>query len=279
MHLVYVATPYTKYEKGHEAAFREACRCTAALIDIGYKVFSPISHTHPLAEFVTRLEKSTTDFWLGLDEPVMERCDVLVVVEMAGWRDSAGVARELAHFRARKAPINYMRPWATRLYARPWDEAEYISFEVAAGVATEAQQYYGRAVEVTEDEGVFRLGFATDPCLAALLSQSMEFKELTPSQTRKTYPLARGLVDYFPRALAAVANVSHFGNEKHNPGEPLHWSREKSSDHDDCIMRHFISRGSYDPEDGLRHSAKMAWRALALLELELEADDEDPLND
>lgn len=91
------------------------------------------------------------------------------------------------------------------------------------------------------------------------------------SAARKAIPLARGLLDYFPAALAAVAEVSRAGNEKHNPGEPLHWSRGKSSDHADCVMRHLADRGLVDPEDGLRHSAKVAWRALALLQEELEA--------
>lgn len=52
--------------------------------------------------------------------------------------------------------------------------------------------------------------------------------------------------------------------------EPLHWSRDKSSDHADTMLRHFAERGEIDT-DGLRHSAKMVWRALAILQLELEA--------
>ena len=87
----------------------------------------------------------------------------------------------------------------------------------------------------------------------------------TDSTTRKHIPMARGLLDYFPDALAEVAYVSHCSNEKHNPGEPLHWSKEKSSDHADCLVRHIVERGTVDPDDGLRHSAKAAWRALALL--------------
>lgn len=89
---------------------------------------------------------------------------------------------------------------------------------------------------------------------------------------RKEVPMARGLLDYFPDALAAVAHVSWKGNQQHNPGQELHWAREKSTDHADCIMRHLVERGSVDT-DGGRHSAKLAWRALALLQLELEAGD------
>lgn len=92
----------------------------------------------------------------------------------------------------------------------------------------------------------------------------------TDSDARKDIPLARGVLDYFPAALAAVAELSRVGNEKHNPGEDLHWARGKSMDHADCIMRHLVERGKLDT-DGLSHSVKVAWRALALLQEELEA--------
>jgi hypothetical protein len=93
----------------------------------------------------------------------------------------------------------------------------------------------------------------------------------TDSLARKETPMATGLLDYFPLALAYVAQVSKVGNDKHNPGEPLHWSREKSNDHADCIARHLVDRGKIAP-DGVRHSGNLAWRALALLQLELEDD-------
>lgn len=89
-------------------------------------------------------------------------------------------------------------------------------------------------------------------------------------QERKDSPLARGLLDYFPAALMEVAALSRVANEQHNPGEEMHWARDKSSDHADCILRHLIERGTVD-SDGMRHSAKVAWRALALLQEELEA--------
>jgi hypothetical protein len=90
------------------------------------------------------------------------------------------------------------------------------------------------------------------------------------SKSRKEIPLARGLVDYFPDALARVAAVSYAGSKQHHPGEELHWDRSKSTDHADCLLRHFFERGKLDT-DGIRHSAKVAWRALAMLQLEIEA--------
>ena len=91
------------------------------------------------------------------------------------------------------------------------------------------------------------------------------------SAGRKAVPLTTGVLDYFPAALAAVARISKFGNDKHNPGEPLHHARGKSMDHADCIARHLVDRGVIDPESGESHTAALAWRALALLQEEEEA--------
>ena len=93
----------------------------------------------------------------------------------------------------------------------------------------------------------------------------------TDPLARKNIPIATGVLDYFPNALAEIARVSFQGNQQHNPGEALHWARNKSADQADTIIRHFLERGKIDT-DGMRHSAKLAWRVLALLQLELEAE-------
>lgn len=90
------------------------------------------------------------------------------------------------------------------------------------------------------------------------------------AKERKQTPLWSGLVQYFPDALVAVAQLSQKGNDQHNAGEPLHWSRGKSDDHHDTLLRHLFDSGTLDV-DGQRHSAKLAWRALAILQLEIEA--------
>ncbi|SRR6266704_205649 len=91
----------------------------------------------------------------------------------------------------------------------------------------------------------------------------------TDGAGRKKFPVASGVLDYFPDALVAIAEVSYKGNEQHNPGQPLHWARGKSTDEADTMQRHFLQRGLIDT-DGIRHSAKMCWRALALLQKEIE---------
>lgn len=99
----------------------------------------------------------------------------------------------------------------------------------------------------------------------------------TTTAERKAVPIVTGVLDYFPAALAYVAKISKAGNDKHNPGEPMHHARGKSMDHADCIGRHLVDRGTVDPEDNLRHSGKVAWRALALLQEELEREEGAPL--
>lgn len=80
-----------------------------------------------------------------------------------------------------------------------------------------------------------------------------------------------GVLDYFPDAIAAVAEASRLGNDQHAPGEPLHWARGKSTDQLNTAVRHMIQRGGRDT-DGGRHLAKAAWRILAALQEEIEAE-------
>lgn len=103
-------------------------------------------------------------------------------------------------------------------------------------------------------------------------------KSVLPSEAgaRNAIPMADGLLYYFPSALAAVAEVSRIGNAQHNPGQPMHWARGKSTDHANKIIRHLMEAGELDT-DGTRHSAKVAWRALALLQEELEREEGAPL--
>ncbi len=120
-------------------------------------------------------------------------------------------------------------------------------------------------------------------CAAALFEKPVALNPAPPrkrlledtSEMRKKYPITTGLLDYFPDSCAYVAMVSYEGNAKHNPGEPMHWARGKSTDHADCIARHLVERGGFDGK--IRHSGNLAWRAMALLQEELEAEHGLPL--
>jgi hypothetical protein len=110
-------------------------------------------------------------------------------------------------------------------------------------------------------EDVRKIGIGGAPTRATTLPEN--------AAERKSFPIASGFTDYFPDAIVAVANISYRGNQQHNPGKPLHWDRSKSADEADTMMRHFLQRGTLDT-DGVRHTAKLAWRALALLQKEIE---------
>jgi hypothetical protein len=107
----------------------------------------------------------------------------------------------------------------------------------------------------------------------------------TDSDVRKNYPLLRGLFNYFPAALARIANLSMRANEKHNKGEPMHHARGKSTDHGDCILRHTMdaedlkAKIERDTADGSQYAVnspiieayleeltQRAWRANAELQ-------------
>lgn len=93
----------------------------------------------------------------------------------------------------------------------------------------------------------------------------------TDAKARKNVPIYSGVLSYFPDAIAEVAILSRIGNDQHNPGKPLHWDRSKSGDELDALTRHLMEAGTIDT-DGVRHSAKVAWRALANLQKEIERD-------
>ena len=89
------------------------------------------------------------------------------------------------------------------------------------------------------------------------------------SKERKDTPVYTGVLKYFPDAIMEVSRVSLAGNKQHHPDKPLHWDRNKSTDELDALTRHLIDAGKID-SDGIRHSAKVAWRALANLQKEIE---------
>lgn len=116
---------------------------------------------------------------------------------------------------------------------------------------------------------------ATGYFVLAKKAKATQSKMILPTDAaeRKCIPITSGVLDYFPLAIAEVAKASYAGNQQHHEGSALHWDKSKSTDHSDCISRHLIDRGKVD-SDGIKHSAKLAWRALALLQIELENEKE-----
>ena len=111
----------------------------------------------------------------------------------------------------------------------------------------------------------------------------------TSSPARKDIQIVAGFIRYFPAAMVEVAKVSKAGNDQHNPGQPMHWARGKSMDHEECIVRHLIDSGDLEAvlvrgqselvaeagddavkEAIIREKAYRAWRSLADLQIACE---------
>lgn len=105
--LVYLATPYSKWENGLEDAFIEAAKLTGRLLRCGVRAYSPIAHTHPIAVY-GKLDALDHSIWLPFDEAIMERANVLLVAKMKGWDESRGIKHEIEFFEAAGKPVYYL---------------------------------------------------------------------------------------------------------------------------------------------------------------------------
>lgn len=105
----YLATPYSKYRTGIEAAFEMASREAARLLKSGIVVFCPIAHTHPIA-LHGQIDPKAHDLWMAADRPLMEAAVGLIAVRADGWEESIGMAEEIRTFKAAGKPILFMDP-------------------------------------------------------------------------------------------------------------------------------------------------------------------------
>jgi hypothetical protein len=87
---IYLAIPYTGME---QISFDTANRIAGRLMCDGHIVFSPISHSHPIAQ-TCELPKNW-DYWREADTAFLAWCDMIYVVAFEGWQKSKGVTEEL----------------------------------------------------------------------------------------------------------------------------------------------------------------------------------------
>ena len=90
---------------------------------------------------------------------------------------------------------------------------------------------------------------------------------------RNALPVWDGCMAYFPDCWAEIAKVSVLGNVQHGLGPKLNFARDVSTDHENKVLRHMLDHaaGRTFDEDGTMHLAKAAWRALAALQVAIEA--------
>jgi len=87
---LYLALPFTGME---EESFKEANKMAGHLMSLGHIVFSPISHSWPIAQACKLPED--WDYWKQFDTAFIEWCDSVYVLRLAGWEKSKGVTAEI----------------------------------------------------------------------------------------------------------------------------------------------------------------------------------------
>lgn len=109
MSFYYLASPYSKFAGGIDAAFRLACEQTALLNRAGVDVFSPIVHSHAVAVH-GGLDTMDHDLWMRLDQPFMDAARGCIFLLAEGWRESKGMAIEFAEFKYSGKSVIEMTP-------------------------------------------------------------------------------------------------------------------------------------------------------------------------
>lgn len=109
--LIYLASPYTHPDpRVVTERFEAVCREAAYLMRAGIHVLSPIAHTHPIAQvgdLPTRWE-----FWEAFDRTLIAACKEVWVLQLDGWRESRGVAAEIAIAEQMGKRVRYRPPFA-----------------------------------------------------------------------------------------------------------------------------------------------------------------------
>lgn len=113
----YVATPYTKFPGGLDAAHILACRLTGELIKLGLPCYSPIAYTHPIALYAD-MDKVDHDLWVRVDKPLLDGASAMIVIQAESWDESRGIRHEIETFAQAGKPIIYWDPATEFPYQR-----------------------------------------------------------------------------------------------------------------------------------------------------------------
>jgi hypothetical protein len=107
MKRIYLACPYSHHDaRVREARFKRVNVFASMLMKCGDFVFSPISHTHPIAEAGGL--PGSWEYWEPYDRSFLEWADELHVLMLPGWKESIGVQAEIRIAQASGKPVKYI---------------------------------------------------------------------------------------------------------------------------------------------------------------------------
>ena len=104
---VYLAVPYSDPDpEVRRMRFELANEMAARLLEEGFNVLSPISHSHPISLYIGN--SNDGDFWCENSLAFLECCDEMRVYCLPGWRESRGIAREIEFAKSHGIPVTYL---------------------------------------------------------------------------------------------------------------------------------------------------------------------------
>ena len=107
---IYLATPYSDDDPAaRQARFEAVNKIAGVLMTESLLVFSPISHSHPIA--LAGGLPTDYEFWRCWNNEFIRWCDVLAVAELDGWKFSTGVNAEMQITTKLSKPIIYLNPY------------------------------------------------------------------------------------------------------------------------------------------------------------------------
>lgn len=111
MKFSYLASPYTHADpEVRRERYVAVCRKAAELMLAGKVIFSPVAHSHPIAEQMPEGCAVDAKLWEIQDAPYVALCSELIVLMLPGWAQSRGVAHEVAVAQSRRIPVLYIEP-------------------------------------------------------------------------------------------------------------------------------------------------------------------------
>jgi nucleoside 2-deoxyribosyltransferase len=107
MKKIYLAIPYTGMQ---ESSYNQANEATVKLLNQGYNVFSPITHSHPLTLLESYNVPHTWEYWQQIDYQFIDWADeVYVFIPKEGISsvvNSTGVNAEIKYAMDHNKPVN-----------------------------------------------------------------------------------------------------------------------------------------------------------------------------
>ena len=111
MSFIYLAAPYSHpLPAVRELRFHQANAAAAWLMSQGHVVFSPISHSHPIAAYLTAEMLMDHEFWMAQDLGILALASLMIVLQVSGWEKSKGVVAEIEHAKKHGINTTYLEP-------------------------------------------------------------------------------------------------------------------------------------------------------------------------